>query len=103
MSSDAQIAANRANAQLSTGLRTAAGLAASSQNNLEHGFASTFRVLPGEDKYAFEKLLADFTTEWAPTTPTETALVLRPGWQSRRFQRKPPPLWKPRRHRASAS
>jgi hypothetical protein len=52
------------------------GLQASSQNNLRHGFsAATFTLLPTEDKAAFEQLLADFTAERNPTTPTETALV----------------------------
>jgi hypothetical protein len=86
-STDAQIAANRANAQLSTGPQTTAGLATSAQNNLQHGFASAFRVLPGEDGAAFEKLLTDFTAEWAPATASEAALVLslaRFNWMSDR-------------------
>jgi hypothetical protein len=66
------------------------GLQASSQNNLQHGFASMFRILPGEDHPAFEKLLADFTAEWNPATPTETARVLSAAqfnWMSDRAMR----------------
>jgi thiol:disulfide interchange protein len=91
MSSDSQVAANRANAQLSTGPKTAIGLQASSQNNLRHGFsATTFTLLPTEDKAAFEQLLADFTAEWNPTTPTEMALVSNAAqfhWMSDRAAR----------------
>jgi hypothetical protein len=91
MSSEAQIAANRANAQLSTGPKTVLGLHASSQNNLLHGFsASHFTLLPTEDQAAFDQLLAGFTAEWSPTSPTETLLVLslaQFNWMSDRAAR----------------
>jgi hypothetical protein len=91
MSSEAQIAANCANAQLSTGPKTIVGLQASSQNNLRHGFsASHITLLPTEDQAAFDQLLAGFTAEWSPTTPTETSLVLgraQFNWMSDRAAR----------------
>ena len=91
MSSEAQIAANRANAQLSTSQKTILGLQASSQNNLRHGYsASHFTLLPTEDQAAFDQLLAEFTAEWSPTTPTETSLVLslaQFNWMSDRAAR----------------
>ncbi len=51
MATEAQIAANRANAQLSTGPKTAEGKARSSKNNLKYGLSSKeFVVLPGEEQ-----------------------------------------------------
>jgi hypothetical protein len=91
MSSNAQVAASRANAQLSTGPCTDEGRAASSKNHLVHGLtAKEFTLLPTEDAAAFNQLLADFTAEWNPTTPTETALVpsaVRFNWMSDRALR----------------
>ena len=45
MSSQAQIAANRANAQLSTGPRTEEGKAASSRNAYRHGLFAAIESL----------------------------------------------------------
>jgi hypothetical protein len=75
MSTAAQLAANRANAQHSSGPTSEAGKAASSQNHLDHGFASMFRVMPDEEYEKYTQLLADFTAEWSPAGPTESALV----------------------------
>src|SRR5690349_13340048 len=47
--SEARLAANRANAQLSTGPATPAGKAASSQNSFKHGLYSKQIVIKGED------------------------------------------------------
>ena len=49
--SDAQIAANRANALLSTGPNTVAGKEASRRNALKHGLSGAGVVLPGEDEH----------------------------------------------------
>ena len=77
MSTPAQIAANQANAQLSTGAKTEAGKAAAARNNFRHGLtpASEFWVLPCESQTDFLKLLAQFQQEHQPETPTEEALV----------------------------
>jgi hypothetical protein len=91
MSSEAQIAANRANAQSSTGPRTEEGRVASSKNHLSHGLAvKEFVLLPTEDRAAFDQLLAGFTAEWNPTTPAEAALVTSVAqfhWMSDRAMR----------------
>ena len=64
MASEKQIAANRRNAQLSTGATTAEGKARSSMNSYRHGMRSKKRKLLREDLYFFEnrkhKWLANF-------------------------------------------
>jgi len=75
MSTSAQIAANRANAESSTGPRTQEGKAASSLNHVIHGLAGEFRVLPTEFQSEYDALLAAFREEHQPATPTETSLV----------------------------
>jgi hypothetical protein len=77
MSTSAQIAANRANSQLSTGPKTETGKAAAARNNTRHGLASAsaFQVLPTESQFDFDQLLAGFRGEHRPATPTEEALI----------------------------
>ncbi len=79
--SEAQLAANRANAQLSTGAITPEGKAIASRNHTIHGLTalpdSNFKVLPTEDQSAFDRRLARFHQDWAPTTATEEELVTR--------------------------
>jgi len=75
MSSAAQIAANCANAQLSTGPTSAAGLAAIAHNNFRHGLASAFIILPSEDRAAYDDLLLNLNLEFSPSTETEEILV----------------------------
>jgi hypothetical protein len=63
MSTQAQITANQANAQHSTGPRSETGKQASSQNNLRHGFAGQFKVLDWEEQSEFvlvEKMAQHF-------------------------------------------
>lgn len=76
--SPAQLAANRGNAQLSSGPVSAAGRAVSSQNRLTHGLArhnGTFKLLPSEDPAAFEALEAGLISEHQPQTETESILI----------------------------
>jgi hypothetical protein len=77
MSTPAQVAANQANSQLSTGPKSPAGKAAAARNHFRHGLStsSEFWVLPSESQHDFLKLLAEFQQEHQPTTPTEEALV----------------------------
>jgi len=62
--SQAQIDANRANAQLSTGPTSAAGKAISSQNRRYHGLAGAFQIMPWEDAEAFVTLQNDLRTHY---------------------------------------
>ena len=76
--SDAQLTANRANALHSTGPKTDAGRAISSQNRTTHGLArhnGTFILLPSEDPNGFEALKASLAAEHQPTTETESILI----------------------------
>jgi len=64
--------ANRANALLSTGPRTAAGKQRSSKNALTHGLTSQSPVLATEDLAAYQLHCRKFFDEYLPATPTET-------------------------------
>ncbi len=77
MSTEAQVAANKANAQHSTGRKTPAGKAASSANHIRHGFTGEFRILSFEDPREFELLHCEFVHEHKPMTATENILVER--------------------------
>jgi hypothetical protein len=90
MSSIRQIEANRRNAQLSTGPRTAQGKAISSMNALKYGIYAESSVLPGEDKAAFAALTEQFRRDCQPQTNVESALVdniVYQAWLLRRFAR----------------
>lgn len=78
--SEAQLAANRANAQLSTGPTTEAGKAASARNNFRHGLTQSdgeLVLLETESKDEYHASLAAFRAEWNPATATENDLVNR--------------------------
>jgi hypothetical protein len=76
MSTPAQIAANRANAQLSTGPRTEAGKAAVAKNGATHGLSgANFFLLAHEDQAGFEQLLTAYHEEHRPEGPTASFLV----------------------------
>lgn len=75
--SDAQAAANRANAQLSTGPRTARGKANVRRNAHRHGLYAETAPDTGEDAQAFGQLLEDMRARFAPEGAAEAALVAR--------------------------
>jgi hypothetical protein len=75
MSTSAQIAANQANAQLSTGPVTEAGKTASSQNRRTYGFTGRFALMTGEDPEEFKELVTALVEEHQPSTATENMLV----------------------------
>ena len=77
MSTEAQIAANRQNAQKSCGPRTEAGREASSYNHRIHGLSGEFRVMPGESQHKFDFMLNVYLGEHNPETLTEHKLVER--------------------------
>ena len=89
MATPAQIAANRTNAQKSTGPRSVEGKAASRFNALKHGIDAKAIVLPNEDPAEYEALARDYHQSIRPRTPEEAFHVetmLRADWQKRRLQ-----------------
>ncbi len=75
MSTPAQFAANRANAQLSSGAKTPEGKATSSLNAVKTGLTGRTVLLPTEDAAAYTAHIARFEAEWQPATDAERALV----------------------------
>jgi len=90
MASDAQIRANRLNAQKSTGPRTAAGKAVVAQNAVRHGLLAEQVVIRGEDPGQFEFYRAQMLEEMAPAGTMESMLAERAvglAWRLRRAER----------------
>ena len=86
----AQLAANRANAQKSTGPRTAEGKEAVKYNGVKHGLSSRLVVLPCEDQNEYNALHDAFADEYTPITPTEKELVKQVAdsqWKLRRLEK----------------
>jgi hypothetical protein len=75
MSSAAQVTANLANAQHSSGPRTETGKAASSQNALKHGLTAKTILLPGEDEAAYRKMCEGMIESFEPTYEPEKELL----------------------------
>ena len=76
MATEAQIRANQANAEHSTGPKTEEGKAISARNNFRVGLTGGyFRVLDWEKQEEFDELLEDLRAEHKPTTRTESLLV----------------------------
>jgi hypothetical protein len=86
-----QLAANRANAQKSTGPKTINGKAASKMNALKHGIRSKEAVVHGrcirESDDEFAALHQRFWDDWKPVGPTEEMLldrIVTAHWRSQR-------------------
>ena len=87
MASEAKIAANRLNAQKSTGPRTARGKAALARNALKHGLTAKTVVLFDESKVAFERFHQAQALDFEPRTAGECALVEQIAILAWRLQR----------------
>ena len=90
MTSAAQVRANRANAQKSTGPRTPQGKAAASQNAVKHGLLAEQVVIKGEDPAQFECYRQGMLQELAPVSGVEAMLaerVVSLAWRLRRAER----------------
>jgi hypothetical protein len=68
-------AANRANAQFSTGPKTAEGKRKVAMNSMTHGFAGQTCFIPDHEKDAYAKHFQEFRAEYKPKGPTEQFLV----------------------------
>ena len=87
--SPAQLAANQANAQLSTGPRTAAGLAKSSRNAVTSALTGRTVLLPTDDAAEYARFLAAFQHDLKPLGQMESELVQIVAdchWRLRRIQ-----------------
>lgn len=90
MASARQIAANRRNAQKSTGPRTPEGRAAVRYNALQHGLCAEHNVMAYEDQAEFTHLLDSLYEEHQPEGYTENSLVAQMAaalWRLRRARR----------------
>ena len=92
--SQAQIDANRRNAQFSTGAKSPETRAISAQNHSSHGLArhenGTFRLLTTESAESFAAFKKALIDEHKPATETETILVnsmVESHWLTQRAQR----------------
>jgi hypothetical protein len=90
MATAAQVAANRANAQHSSGPTSDAGREASSRNNFRHGLTGHALIfLDCEDEGHYDQLVQALEAEHKPKTPTEQILVEKMAqhhWLSQRAQ-----------------
>jgi hypothetical protein len=89
MATEKQIAANRRNAQSSTGPRSAEGKAVASRNALKTGLYCRGIIIGHEMPANLEALEAAFTAEYQPATPTERSLVdslIHYEWMLRRYR-----------------
>jgi hypothetical protein len=89
MATPAQITANRANAQKSTGPRSVEGKSASRFNALKHGIDAASIVVPGEDPAEYDALVAHYQQEYQPRSASESFHVdtmIRADWHKRRLE-----------------
>lgn len=77
MASEAQVAANRLNAQKSSGPRTAEGKAVVAQNAVKHGLLAREGLLRGEDGEEFARHREALMEELNPTGALEVILAAR--------------------------
>jgi hypothetical protein len=90
MSTAAQVAANIANAQFSTGPRTAEGKARASQNALKHGLDSREFILRPSEEAEYEAFAAAYAAEVNPQGALEEALftdLVHARWNMKRVRR----------------
>src|ERR1700719_3282686 len=96
MPTEAQIAANRLNAQKSTGPTSPEGKAASRLNALKTGIDAWSQIIPGEDPAELEALAEAFHLHFHPADPNQFALVdalIATEWLARRFRRIEAQVW----------
>jgi len=90
MATQAQILANRQNAQESTGPKTTQGKATVSQNAIKHGLTAQKTVIPGENPADFELYRYEMLEELDPLSPMESMLadrVVSLSWRLKRTVR----------------
>ena len=96
MPTEAQINANRLNAQKSTGPTSPEGKARSALNALKSGIDAWSHIIPGEDPEELEALAAQFLLHYRPADPVQVSLVdtlISTEWIQRRLRRVEAQLW----------
>ncbi len=96
MTTEKQREANRLNAQKSTGPRSEAGKARSSQNAITTRLYCNALVLPGESPEKFAELVAQHDLQYNPVTPQARTLVddlVRNTWLQLRYDVIEHELW----------
>src|SRR6266436_4537417 len=96
MPTEAQITANRLNAQKSTGPVSPEGKARSSLNALKSGIDACSHIIPGEDPAELETLTEQFLLHYCPADPVQLSLVdtlVSTEWIQRRLRRIEAQLW----------
>jgi hypothetical protein len=91
-----QTAANRLNAQKSTGPRSTAGKAASRFNALKHGIYAVHQIMFDEKAEDLAELAAEYHEHHSPANPNERLLVdtlVHNEWRLRRIRRVEADLW----------
>lgn len=86
--SAAQLGANQANAQLSTGPRTEMGRATSWLNAVKTGLTGNTVLLPTDDVAAYEEHMLCYKSDFAPVCQRETHLVesiAQTAWRLKRI------------------
>lgn len=97
MASDRQIAANRRNAQKSTGPATSAGKAVSRMNSYRHGLTAERVVGPGEDATLFDCFRDEVSKHWQPVGIQEchqVEIISMRMWRQRRAHLLEPAIFK---------
>ena len=96
MASQAQIAANRRNAQKSTGPTSVTGKAISSMNALKSGIHAKSLVLPSEKLADLEQLIDDYYQRHQPDSPEARLYldeVIHCEWLLRRYRAAETQMW----------
>src|SRR6266700_1360196 len=96
MPTEAQINANRLNAQKSTGPTSPEGKARSAMNALKSGIDAWSHIIPGEDPAELETLTEQFLSHYRPADPIQISLVdtlISTEWIQRRLRRIEAQLW----------
>jgi hypothetical protein len=90
MATTAQITANQANAQHSTGPNTAQGKARSAQNARKHGLTAKDLVIRPEEQDEFDQYLSELAAELDPRGALEQTIfdqLVHAAWNMRRTRR----------------
>ena len=90
MSTEPQVAANRRNAQKSTGPHTPEGRSIVSQNALKHGLTAAHVIISSESQADFDLYRDQLLTDLAPASPMESILaerIVNLSWRLKRASR----------------